>query len=313
MAVVTGSFVLARRYARAMVPLTQEFVRVVGSQVSPNPSANMGDNVPAEDGTALPCGSEKAAKLIVPTLSGEGLMPTTQNLQSDVDSVHRWSVGVTTAPRRRPTLDRCLASLVQAGWSDVRVFAEPGTEIADAFAHLPVTLRDSVLGAFPNWYLSLAELVMREPRADAYFLCQDDALLSSGLRGYLERTLWPAADVGVVSVYCPSHYAIGRPAGFHVENRGWASWGAVAYLFPNPSARAVLTDLAVLNHRPHGPAEGMRNIDSVVGSFCQRKGLGYYVHVPSLSQHIGDTSTIWRYGSARGRRRADRFLPELDR
>lgn len=227
-------------------------------------------------------------------------------------TIFRWAVGVTTAPRRKPTLEACLSSLVQAGWNQLRLFAEPGTEIPAAFSYLPVALRDGVLGAFPNWYLSLAELVMRNPHADAYFLCQDDVLLSRGLRAYLEQTLWPAPDVGIVSVYCPSHYAVGQTKGFHIENRGWDSWGALAYIFPNPSARAVLTDPAVLNHRHHGPAEGLRNIDSLLGSFCRRRRLRYLVHVPSLAQHIGETSTIWRYGSARGQRRADRFLPDLD-
>lgn len=232
-------------------------------------------------------------------------------LQQNGGPIQRWAVGVTTAPRRRPTLDECLTSLVQAGWSEPWLFAEPDAEIPSAFSHLPIARRDGVLGAFPNWYLALAELVLREPQAEAYFLCQDDVLLARGLREYLEQTLWPASAVGVVSVYCPSHYAPGRPLGFHVEDRGWASWGALAYIFPNPSARAVLADPAVLGHRHHGPAEGLRNIDSVVGSFCQRNRLPYYVHAPSLAQHVGGTSTIWRHGAARGRRRANRFLSDL--
>lgn len=241
------------------------------------------------------------------------LSDDTQNPESHENgaTVRRWAVGVTTAPRCQTTLKACLSSLTEAGWDQLRLFAEPGTEIPAAFSHLPVALRDGVLGAFPNWYLSLAELVMRNPHAEAYFLCQDDVLLARGLRSYLEQTLWPGSNVGVVSAYCPSHYAVGLAKGFHIEDRGWDSWGALAYIFPNPSARAVLTDPAVLNHRHHGPAGGLRNIDSVLGSFCRRSRLQYWVHVPSLAQHIGCTSTIWHHGSARGRRHADRFLPDL--
>lgn len=223
-------------------------------------------------------------------------------------SITRWGVGLTTAPRREPTLPRTLASVLQAGWGQPCLFAEPGVELPSEFARLPLVRRESRLGAFPNWYLALAELVMRQPRAEAYLLCQDDVLLADGLRAYLERTLWPAPRLGVVSVYCPSHYAIGRPVGYHIEDRGWNSWGALAYVFPNPSARALLADPLVVNHRHHGPADGLRNIDSVVGRWCRRRTLPYYVHAPSLAQHIGATSTIWSQATNNGRRRAAEFL-----
>ena len=230
----------------------------------------------------------------------------------DVPKVHRnvstWAVGVTTAPRRQATLNRCLTSLAEAGWPAPRLFAEPHVEVP---AELPISRRDARLGAFPNWYLGLTELYLREPHANAYFLCQDDVLLATGLRGYLEQTLWPAPRVGVVSVYCPSHYAA-RSQGYQEENRGWDSWGALAYVFPNPSVRAFLSDPRVLNHRHHGQAEGQRNIDSVVGQWCLHSGLPYFVHVPSLAQHIGETSTIWRHGGASGPRQAAEFRDNMD-
>lgn len=217
----------------------------------------------------------------------------TRNMNTGPRNLTNWAVGVTTAPRQVPTLERSLASLIAAGWNSPRLFAEPGTEIPPQFRNLPISQRDTVLGAFPNWYLGLAELVMREPQADAYLLCQDDVLFSEGLRDYLEESLQPNRDAGVISVYCPSHYATGREPGFHIENRGWHSWGALAYILPAASARALLCDSKVLEHRLNGPADGLRNIDSVVGRWCRQTGKTYVVHVPSLAQHIGDTSTIW--------------------
>lgn len=227
-------------------------------------------------------------------------------------SVTRWAVGVTTAPRRKSTLGRTLHSLEEAGWDRPRLFVEPSVELPSKFADLPATKRDEIIGAFPNWYLGLSELVMRDPHAEAYLLCQDDVLFSGNLRDYLEQVLWPAPRVGVVSVYCPSHYGLDKPGGFHVEDHGWGTWGALAYVFPNPSARAILTDSLVVNHRHHGPAAGMRNIDSVVGGWCARSCLPYYVHVPSLAQHIGETSTLWRHGGLGGRRHARHFLERAD-
>lgn len=228
--------------------------------------------------------------------------------------ISEWAIGVTTAPRAHETIEECLESVERAGWSRLRIFAEPRSHVphGDAFS---LTQRDERLGAFPNWYLALAELIMRQPHADAYFMIQDDAILAEGLRAYLESNLWPAKRVGVVSVYCPSHYSEGGRHGFFPVNKGWSSWGALAYVFPNRSARHLLGDSVVINHRHHGNAEGIRNIDSVVGSWCRRIRLRYFIHEPSLVQHIGSTSTIWQHkaeDSARGRRCAKDFIISIE-
>ncbi len=222
--------------------------------------------------------------------------------------IREWSIGVTTAPRQKSTLEISLASLQAAGWTEIQLFAEPDTDVPTKFPGLTVSCRPVRMGAFPNWYLSLTEMMMRNPLADAYLLCQDDVLFSRGLRQYLEDCLWPAPEVGVVSIYCPSHYH-SEKAGFHVINKGWDSWGALAYVFSNPSARAFLSHELALNHRHHGPAKGLRNIDSVVGSWCRDSGLPYFEHSPSLAQHIGETSTIWSKGSSR-RRTASAFVSD---
>ena len=147
--------------------------------------------------------------------------------------------------------------------------------------------------------------------SDAYLMLQDDVLLAANLRGYLERTLWPRREVGLVSLYTPSHYSAGKSNGYHEQPCGWNAWGALAYVFPNPAARALLSDPLVVNHRRHGPADGSRNIDSVVGLWRQRRRLPYIVHVPSLAQHIGETSTLWPDATIAGKRRADTFVEAI--
>src|SRR5262249_39891830 len=122
--------------------------------------------------------------------------------------IRRWAVGVTTAPRRQPTLHWCLDSLIRAGWEQPRLFVDSAVTIAGRVANLPISLRAEKLGAWPNYYLALTELLLREPWADAYFLVQDDVILydREDLRRYLEQTLWPADPTGAISLFCSSKY-----------------------------------------------------------------------------------------------------------
>ncbi|MCG6154357.1 hypothetical protein [Rubinisphaera margarita] len=222
-------------------------------------------------------------------------------------SIQRWSVGMTTAPRRVLTLEASVRSVFLAGWHDVRLFAEPGTKLPADFVSLGRSDRDEKLGAFSNWYLALSELYLRTPHADAFMVLQDDVVLARGLREYLDNQLWPDPKVGVVSLYCPSHVTLAVGCGFGITNEGWGWWGALALVFSNPGIRAFLSDIEVLNHRHHGPDDGSRNIDSVVGAWSRRSGLPFYVHCPSLVSHIGGASTIWGDVTNTGRRRESAF------
>ena len=224
--------------------------------------------------------------------------------------VRSWVVGVTTAPRREPTLVQSAASLRAAGWAEAIIFADPGSELDEAALPFLVTRRTRALGSWPNWILSLTEMYMLDPHADAYLICQDDVLYCQGLREYLENELWPERALGVVSLHTASHQDRGG-LGFYCTEYGPYSWGAQAYVFPNASLRALLRDPAVINHRQRGRLNGERNVDGVVGTWCKESGLGYYLHSPSLTQHIGDTSTLWRRATtASGRRQAATFVGE---
>ena len=66
------------------------------------------------------------------------------------DPPTRWAVGVTTAPRPRPTLERTLQGLRRAGWPECHVFDDARRA-----------------GAWANWIAALGTLLARHPRADA--------------------------------------------------------------------------------------------------------------------------------------------------
>lgn len=225
-------------------------------------------------------------------------------------TVETWAVGVTSARRQSPTLERTLDSLSAAGWDCPRLFTEPGVKLAARFRKLPRTRRDKTIGAFPNWYLGLAELVMREPRAEAYLMVQDDVIFAQGVRAFLEFTLWPSFKTGAVSIYCPSDYAVASTPGFHREDRGWRTWTAQALVFPNPTARALVAAGQLVAHRYSGPHDGLRNIDCIVGKWCREARRPFYVIYPSLAEHIGETSTLYPHATVSGRRKSSSFVGE---
>jgi hypothetical protein len=230
--------------------------------------------------------------------------------QHNVGQIKKWSVGMTTAPRRQPTLEQTVASIQNAGWdgeNEIQIFAEPGTRIPKSIQNAQIFRRKEKLGAWPNWFLALTEMVLRDPLADAYLMLQDDAVFCSGLREYLERTLWPANKTGVVSLHTPSHHSRGEMMGFFPLNVGWGAWGAMAFVFPNAIARAILSDPKIVSHRNRGMGEGMHNVDSLIGDWCRRREFPYFLHSPSLAEHIGFTTTLWKHDSLKGRRSSSDF------
>lgn len=260
-----------------------------------------------------------AQRLPSPLVSGPVSEERTEGISRPQSSVSlkiqeqtpwKWSVGVTTAPRELPTLERTLHSLANAGWESPHLFAEPDCVVPDGF---PVTRRGIRLGAWPNWYLALSELVLKDPLADAYFLIQDDVLFSRNCRAFLEGTLWPSGRLGVVSLYCPSIYHADKGLhnlGPHDVTEGFGLVGALTFIFTPEAARAILLDTSVADHRLKGRRKGLCNIDAVVGRWALENERRVCYYAPSLAAHIGATSSIWPNQEPRFSRTSQSFLGE---
>jgi hypothetical protein len=209
------------------------------------------------------------------------------------EAVRQWSVGVTTAPRRRNHLDQCLSTLAEAGWPRPYLFADGAANVPADWSHLPTTIREELVGAWPNYYLSLIELLMREPLADAYMLVQDDAVFycEENVREYLEQILWPGNAPGIVSLYCATPDAR--------KERGWFSYdgvwkyGAVAFIFPREIAQRLVIAPTVFGHRWSTAGDSCVGIPDVLAAWADANSIPFYYCSPSLVQHVGQTSSIW--------------------
>lgn len=223
--------------------------------------------------------------------------------------VREWAVGITTSPRRQSTLEACLDSVIRAGWEKPRIFVDGNDRLPVRAQHLDVTSRESPVGAWPAWYLALTELVLQQPAADAYLMLQDDVIFHDreSVREYLEQVLWPGDRLGVLSLFY---------SGFDVTP-GWRTYplfawncGAQALLFPPAIAKALLVDpdvmascLAATTHVP---------IPELLRSWMARRHFEAWSASPSLTQHIGNTSTVWMDAGLLSGRRAPWFSGSID-
>jgi hypothetical protein len=188
--------------------------------------------------------------------------------------IRKWAVGVTTAPRPRPTLDACLGNLTRAGWESPHLFMDSAVRVSGRFGHLPGTLRSPAAGAWPNHY--------------------------------------PTSRPCLVSLYCSSAYSA-REFGWQPLPSQW-TWGALAFVFPRRVAQGFLLDPLVCKHRWGRWREedgGLANTDLVIGWWASRKRIPVWYPTPSLVQHIGVTSTLGADLRATGERRADRWAGSL--
>lgn len=227
--------------------------------------------------------------------------------------IRKWAVGVTTAPRPRPTLEACLGNLTRAGWESPHLFIDSAVRVSKRFGHLPGTLRSPAAGAWPNHYLALFELTMRQPDADAFLILQDDALIYDGenVRAYLEKVLWPGDQFSVVSLYCPQPYTATR-YGWHRYRKSWV-WGALALVFPRATVQTYLRDRSICQHRWRSASGGMSQIDVLIGWWARQRRIPFWFPTPSLIQHVGETSTLSADCPASGPRAASLFVGNKSR
>jgi hypothetical protein len=202
------------------------------------------------------------------------------------------AIAMTTAPRRLPTLPRAFTSLREAGFrEDVHVFAEPGT-----FEHLSrpgdertlVRQNASRRGCFGNWRYALEQLLSRTD-AQWLLIVQDDAIWLPGSADVLRAQMHARQELptGFLSPYVTSKDVLGEFVdGWNECRTGWFFWGALAFCMKRDDAEALKRHQRFVGH------QGTEQVDAVVSASMLDLGRPSFVHVPSLVDHIGETSTL---------------------
>lgn len=229
----------------------------------------------------------------------------------------KWYVAVTTAPRKDPTIQTCLESLIHCGW-EPHIFAEPESIIT---SH--PTIQNSIrLGIWRNWTNSVKIALLS--KAEVIMTVQDDTLFHPDSKTFVESIMWPAENCGFVSLYTPKHYTIRkdktlRPRGINkIITR--SLWGACALIWPRQVLENIIKDpiidawagappksknkkvMEVRRNNPHIIA----NSDTAIGKLMNKHRYSMWFIDPSPVQHIAQYSTI-AHGNNSGRRNAFRI------
>jgi hypothetical protein len=101
----------------------------------------------------------------------------------------------------------------------------------------------------------------------------------------------------------------GRQPGWR-EVPGLPVSGPLALVFPVEIAKSFVTDFAVFEHRWQPDETAATSLGDLIATWSLRHGISTWYPTPSLVQHIGETSTLWRGARASGTRRAGRFAAD---
>jgi hypothetical protein len=221
-------------------------------------------------------------------------------MATELPGPKKWAYGVTTVPSRmRDLLPRTLASLRGAGFGSPTLFVD-GCDFALAGVYektfnLPVEIHRQRILTFGNWMLALHELYIRNPGAERFAIFQDDIVTYRNLMEYLDVSPYP--NRGYLNLHshpinealAPRDQAGRQKVGWHPSNQ--SGLGALALVFNNEAARQLLLS-AHLVDRLHNKDRGWRAVDGAVVQALMNISWPEYVHHPSLTQHVGLTTTM---------------------
>ena len=231
--------------------------------------------------------------------------------------IAKWAVGITTAPRSLNYLPRTLNSLIETGFNELTVFAEPKSNLS-GLPSCDVVQNKKLLGIHHNYVETLRRLLVRNPEAQAIMIVQDDVVFCKNVREHLERDLWPTWNTGVVSAYSANWNGYERDMkdrGIRKVNHSLLV-GACAFIFPREVVKGIVNHPLGNTWRGRARARSKskskvdkKAADAFVGTVIKKMGLHAYFYVPSMVQHIAKVSSV-NHGGNKGLRKSVKFVGE---
>jgi len=186
-------------------------------------------------------------------------------------------IGITSAPRKEPTLAHTIQSVRDCGYEPV-VFAEPRTKVPEG---VKTIWNPSRLGIWKNWK-QLAERGLASGE-EIIVTLQDDIDLHPDTLSFVERT--SSSITGLLSLYTSKFYGRGKPPGVH-HIKARHLWGACALAFTRESLTTILSHQRALSwERDTGQ-------DIVISNILYDLSLPMHFVVPSPVSHISPYSTV---------------------
>jgi len=208
-------------------------------------------------------------------------------------------IAITTAPREIPTLNATIKALRGAGYEDtIYIFAEPGSMNIYA-ENVKIYIHKERKGAFNNYDFVLNWFLTQEE--DEIIIMQDDLIVCKNFLELLENRTKNYGYYNLLTV------AENPDVNEIVTNPGWNrcwigrwAWGA-CYLMQKQVIKRILQNDYYINHK-EGRSDGNKGemIDGCISQSLKLMDLPMFYHNPSLTQHIGVSSTLNHEGILTG-------------
>lgn len=186
---------------------------------------------------------------------------------------------IRTAFRSDPTLEKTVQSMLDAGFQNPVVFAEPDSPDSEL-----ISVRwKSQLKPFKS-FVESSQWLLENTSSQWFLLCEDDVIFREGAADLI-RT-YPMNSNQVLSLYVSSFQQgrVSRNEGFHAVTGDLH--GSLAYLVHRESL------VKILESRTFRTWPGPARVDRAFSQAATECGVELVTHNPSLVQHIGAASTL---------------------
>lgn len=195
-----------------------------------------------------------------------------------------FQLGIITAPRKDPTINRSIKSLRETGYNGViNIYAEPHELNIDDKGVI-IKKNKETLGCFKNFDNALKDLI----KEGSEYICvlSDDMVYH---RMLLKKIRFEKNSY--CALYTPTGMMRHRlKKGWSTLNLGWANaWGGL-YVMHRDTAIKIVEHEFYIDHLENYKAN--QQIDHCIPEVCYQLGINQYYHNPSLTDHVGFHSTI---------------------